>query len=215
MNDHRTFPPLRLPRRERDGSRTWRPEDVVRCVTHQTEFAAAMLPAAQEVITRANRDSDDGVASANHDGSPGPLGDDGSSNGRTPNLVLSKELLGSGKTLDEQKHLGWREEPVRAAMKTMVKAIVEIDYYQRRLSQAFAVLQTLDAEDARKLVEERRVERGQFCENPNHNDRWVSGAAGDKIRAGRCEACGKHKQRYGSDRSREMIEKAEGKGEAA
>lgn len=106
-------------------------------------------------------------------------------------------------------------DDVSFALRGYLGSLAKLASVMADLRKHGAVLYGLDPDDARKLVEE--PERGQFCENPNHPEpRWVSNSGRDRIRAGRCEACGKYKQRYGSDRSREMIEEAEKrKGEAA
>lgn len=201
----RPVSPPPLPKQHRDGSRTWRTKDLTASLQWLADLLPLQVLAAEQVIVRACRDSE-GPVSPSMDGSSGRrYEDDGSRTGQTPNRVLAKNRC------SESSADRWVRDPVVANVESLVGAVVGMRELALRAQAALSALNALDPEEARKLVEAKPAERGQFCENPNHEGRWVAGGSADPIRSGRCGACAQQYRRTGKDRDQEMIARAEGR----
>lgn len=175
-----------LPSRKRDGSRTWRTQDLLAQLEWIAEATGELPKRAETVIRRACADVDDGTSTGGDERvSGGRVADDGSENGRVPSMVLRRAKQG---------------DPVERAMALLVFDVMTLRKAAAEAASAIEFLRGLSPEEARKLVEEKAPVRNGagFCENPRCG-RWVPGTRVDRIRRGRCDRCRKHLESHDED----------------
>jgi hypothetical protein len=166
-------------------------------ITWLEDAAAELRERSVTVIQRACRDLDDGTGRrVDERVAGGRYDEDGSAPGRVPAMVLARFRDGA-----------WHGDPVETAVRDLVSGVMAARAALLGALDAAGRLRGMGAEEAAGFAERVRELQGRasgYCANCG---RWVSGTDEDRLRAGRCEACYRFRQRHGADRPLSEVER--------